>query len=169
MGLLQGHAKVSLSEKDLAYSEDPDVKVPDDLVGCGWVETDRCQISKGADVVRIRILTPSEERERVDIAQTAPEKALHYALSAAVLAHNGDKKKSANAAWLDALYLSNGGTSGNNRPGSTAWRLLAYRILTETNGKPLADYHAMCRALLGYEQPEEVADDGATKSGDVAG
>lgn len=166
MGLLTGPLKVELSELDVVYSEDPDVKVPDDLRGCGWIPADRCQINKGADRLRIRILRPSEERERADMQS---EQGLHYALTRACLAHNGTKKQSAIVSYLDALYLSNGGVSRNNRPGSTAWRLLAYRVLTATNGKSLDDYYRVARAMLGYDvDAEEVADDdGASKSGDA--
>ena len=161
MGLLSGPLKVDQSEVDVVYSEDPDVKVPDELRGCGWIPADRCQVNKGADKIRIRILRPGEERERADL-QT--EQGLHFALSRACLAHNGTKKASAIMAFLDALYVSNGGISANNRPGATAWRLLAYRVLAATNGKSLDDYHAAARAMLGYELEEVADDDGASKS-----
>lgn len=188
MGLVpEGPLEVEGSEEDLVYALDPDVTPPAHLVASGWVAAKACETRKGADTVRTRILRPKELRaHRAVVAEPAEDgggelAGYHFALTRAVLSVNGKRKDIRSSgktfptisAYLDTLMAANGkdARGAEGQAGSLAYQLLALRVLARSNSKPLDLYHRSARALLGADEPEpeEVADAGASKSGDPAG
>lgn len=183
MGLIpDGPLTVDTSEEEVVYALDPDVTPPPDLVGCGWIPAERCDVRKGADKLKCRILGSNELRVHRGIAGSLPERGggelagYHYALTTGVLEVNGKRKniKSCGktyptiSAYLDALMAANrkSGAGAAGAAGSVAYQLAALRVLARSNSKDMADYYATARIWLGVEgeEAEEVADAGASKS-----
>ncbi len=166
MSVLQGATTVKASEEDVVWSEDPDVVVPAELQGCGWIPADACKDRPGADTLRIRGLTAAERSRSRDVWARQGEASMnHFVARAGTVRWNKEKKAEKVAARVDELAQRE----------AVALDLLAHRILLITRGVDPADGYAFCRQSLGYEEPpkstpaeggEEAADAGGSKSSD---
>lgn len=147
------------SEEDVVYSEDPDVVVPDELRGCGWVPVDLCQTKPGADVVRHGGVGAAKKTAARDLWQRFGEARMnHFLAEAAVTRVNKERQADKIKKWIDTLAMQN----------PMALDLLGRRIDLVTMGLDPAAGHKFARAALGYPEPapKEVADEGeGSKSG----
>lgn len=161
MGFLTGGATIATSKREFAYSEDPDVVVPPELVKCGWIPLESVTARSGADTVRLRALGPKEWTKIRDVAKkegdaTAGHVAAHWCVERA----GKHTKSSEIVAWVDRLAVQN----------EVALDLLGRTIVALTRGTDPASIYAEARTALGYEAPEpsetpaEVADAGGPKS-----
>jgi hypothetical protein len=64
MGLLSD-SPLRRTAEDVVWCYDTSVKVPDHLIGAGWISASEVVLDKGADVVRIRALD-DDGKARVD-------------------------------------------------------------------------------------------------------
>ena len=174
MGVLKGDLLIKATHIDVVYSEDPDVKVPEELTGCGWVDAEKCDVKRGADVVTIRALSPSEWAKYRDTAAAEGRgSALLYVTRTGVLRVNRSKKSSEARAWVDRLSMA---VNDGNIPGAAeAHDLLAMRVIGLTRAVPVENTFKAARVLLGYEEapgdaapaPEsEFGEEGTGTSGD---
>lgn len=154
MAVLKGEVTIIASEEDVVYSEDPDVTPDEKRRGCGWISVSDAQVRGGADVVRIRALTPGERGKFRGIYGTDGRgEGNRFAALRAVLSVN-KKKGAAAQKWVDALAQQN----------ALALDLLGARINQLSMGRPMEIVYADARQLLGYPELEEVDDDAASKS-----
>lgn len=144
MGILKGGSTLRLTEEDLVYSEDPDVTVPPELAGCGWVPREQCQVRPGADELRTRALTDAEKTAARDRYGRAGEATMNLftAQRGVIRVGKADVKKAPDkvAGYVAALAQQD----------PTALDLLARRIDAVTMGRDPADGYALARGLLGY-------------------
>lgn len=104
MGVLAGQIRVEQSEVDLVWSYDPGVVCPEDLAHAGWFPKSLAsQVSKDADVVRVRALNADEYTSIRDVDGSA-QKRLECARWG-VVAVNGERDKSKINSYLEALVL----------------------------------------------------------------
>lgn len=109
MGVLAGQIRVEQSEVDLVWSYDPGVTTPGDLAHAGWFPKSLAsQVSKDADVVRVRALNADEYTSIRDV-DGDHTKNLECARMGTV-AVNGERDRAKINAYLDALVC--GGLSG---------------------------------------------------------
>jgi len=156
MGLLSDKPLRRVAE-DVVWCYDSNVKVPDHLVGAGWIDAKDCTVEAGADVVRIRALD-DDGKARVDGLREEKSEAEGRLLARrlGVVSVNG-KRGDILATWLRRLSLE--------QRDAAYW--LGMRILCDTVGTKLSDYHKTARICFGIEAMP-VAEDAAEK-GDVAG
>jgi hypothetical protein len=154
MGIVTG--TLTREPVDVVWWGDPDVKVPDNLKGAGWVNADDClTVEAGADVVTIRSL---EEDGKTRYDDTHDKRgsgsARIFALVSGIVAVKAKGKKTNARKWAGAL-------STRHRP-IAEWLVL--RILAETSGHDVADYYATAR--LAHEVYDDT--EGAADAGDEA-
>lgn len=159
MGLLSD-SPLRRTAEDVVWCYDTNVKVPDHLVGAGWINASEVVLDKGADIVRIRALD-DDGKARVDGLLESPNGAAAGRLLTrrlgvvSVNTKRGDILK----AWLSRVSLE--------QRDAAYW--LALRILADTTGLPLSDYYAAARAFFGASaELEEVTDDAGTSKSQEA-
>lgn len=155
MGLLSD-SPLRRTAEDVVWCYDTNVKVPDHLVGAGWVNASEAVLDKGADVVRIRALD-DDGKARVDGLMEGRSGAEGRLLARRLgVVSVNTKRGEILKAWLSRVSLE--------QRDAAYW--LALRILADTTGLPLSDYYAAARAFFGASaEPKEVTDDaGASKS-----
>lgn len=151
MAILKGEITIIESEEDVVYSEDPDVTPAANRLGCGWILASDAQVNKGADVVKIKALTPANRgKYRGVLAQMGSGEANRFAAHRGVLKING-KGGAAVTKWVDALAQQN----------AMALDLLGDRINQLAMGQPMEALYAKARSCLGVEVVDE---DAASKS-----
>lgn len=155
MGVLTGATTVKTSEEEVVWSEDPAVEVPAHLRGCGWVPLSECRDRPGADVLRIRSLTPAERTRSRDLWARSGEASMNaYIASAAVIQHNRQKNARVRA-FVEVLEQRE----------VVMLDLLAARILCLTRGVDPAETYERARSTLRVEpaaEEESTAEEGAT-------
>lgn len=154
MAILKGEITIIASEEDVVYSEDSDVTPQANRLGCGWIPVDEAQVRAGADVVRIKALTPGERgKYRGILGQLGSGEANRFAAHRGTLKVNR-KGGAAVTKWVDALAQQN----------AMALDLLGDRINQLSMGQPMEALYAKARAYLGVEVVDE---DAASKSAEA--
>ena len=158
MGLLKGPLKRAESTIKVVYSEDPDVRVPENRIGCGWFPlSEALGTSPGATVVTIRGMSGDRRTAVRDVR--GEHKQYEAAALACVVACSDvpdDKSKGRGIVeWLDCLALDE----------PTALALLGLRCLNLSDGVTAESYYAVSRATFGVAVPGE-GPDGGSKSPD---
>lgn len=154
MAILKGEITIIASEEDVVYSEDPDVTPEAHRRGCGWIPVAEASVGVGADVVRIRALTPGERSKFRGVCQVeTPASGNHWAALRGVV-RVGKWKGEKAAEWVNALAQQDW----------LALDLLANRVNWLSMGRSMESLYVEARATLQYQAPKEVDDEAAAKS-----
>lgn len=154
MAILKGEITVIASEEDVVYSEDPDVTPEAHRRGCGWIPVADAACAPGADVVRIRALSPGERSKFRGIYQAERRGAANHWACLRAVVKVGKRKGEKVAEWVNALAQQD----------ATALDLLADRINQLSMGQPMESLYREARSFLGVAELEGVDDDAASKS-----
>lgn len=165
MATLHGSPVIETSDLTLVWSQDPDVKLPPELDGAGWVEsTLALEVGHGADLVTVRALGDDETARYRDHSRTkGTGTGTLYTLRAAVIGarYINEKKKRVTVSGKGcAVYVG----LLVQRHGLLA-ELLSEVVHRITQGLDPAGAYATARASLGIAPPPKDDDEAPAPEG----
>lgn len=140
MAVIEGSVTIKESDKDLVYSSDTDVDVPEDVGDCGWIPEHLARaVRPGADRVRVRGLSADEHTKVRDIKAKEGQHAAFLAYCRkGIVEVNGKKKRTEIDAWVNRLAVH----------GAGALDMLALVIQAITIGRSLEDLRTFLRTTI---------------------